>query len=192
MMDEAPKRFIENKERQQKLRKRHAEKYGSIEAGQIGLLKDYDVDPHLAEEVREKRPVMVMAVCEAGEHRSKLVAEALQSEGMGYVASYAGVVEGMSYPLSKQKLEEDQPEVIIFSTRGEKGNFIERFPEYYRNRVKSGEVLLRVIGLSESEVARRLHRDDQARETKEAKRLRAVIKDRLIEMGFEPLGNSWS
>lgn len=190
MMEET-KRFVNDEDRQKRLRKKCDEKYGSVENARLGLLVDYDDEVELADEVREKKPVMVMAVCEAGMNRSKLVAEALEDKGMGYVASYAGVNEGMAYPLSEQKLQEDQPQAIIFSTRGEKERFGERFPGYCEEKVETGEVILRVIGLSESGVARRLNKDDRTQETEEARRLREAVKERLIKMGFESLGDSW-
>ena len=90
--------------------------------GECRELIDYDTDPKLRQEIIDLSPRLVLVVCWAGQNRSRIISEVLNSRAY---ASYHGGVRG-AYPLEEDELEGVQ--AIIFATQKDRQIFYERFP----------------------------------------------------------------
>jgi len=173
--------FVDSKERQQRARGLGENKYASKEDRSIGLLRDYDSGPKLAEEVRERKPWKIYVICLAGENRSRLIAEVLDDKDvkgkpLRYFTQYGGT--NFSFPVMEEEIREFSPDAIIFATRQTQSQFEKKFPKMF----EEDGVLKRVIGLDHSKVD--LHLDEGGGEVE---RLKIGIRNRLKEMGFEGL-----
>lgn len=176
--------FSESPERQAAARELSEKKYASSEDRSFGLLRDYDNDPKLADEVRRLKPWKVFVVCLAGENRSRLVAEVLEDRGekkrtMNYLAAYGGT--RFSFPVMEEEIGEFAPDAIIFAARSDRKAFEKKYP-VLAEKLEQGKILGRVIGLRDSEVALAVSKG-----TRRVLELKGRIKDRLKEMGFDGL-----
>lgn len=111
--------------------------------GECRELINYETNPELRQEIIDLKPRLVLVVCWAGQNRSRIISEVLDSRGY---ASYHGGIEG-AHPLIDEELENIQ--AIIFATENDKDRFYQRFPEQ-----KQLGAPCRIIGLRDSPTAR--------------------------------------
>ena len=136
-------------------------------------LIDYDSDPKLRQEIIDLKPRLVLVVCWAGQNRSRIISEVLDSRDY---ASYHGGIAG-AHPLDREELENIQ--AIIFATKDDKHRFYQRFPEQNERNIPC-----RIIGFRDSPTARAIESGNE-----QVQKLKEEIAIRLDKLGFIDLSD---